>query len=247
MIVYKSTTSLKLKALLMLFGIIFITIHFMIIHFVTKNSFDFYQFIKSKSFFWVLFLNSLIVMMTILVFRMRKIVVILYPLVALSVVFYGISVFLKTLNYSLAFWTLFLILFSSIYFISLLEEYSKAYYSTKKRWFEGRPKFIPKLEGELLFSNKSFPIILSNLDLQGCFAYFSNESSEIKKLIKNLMQNKDLSIKLKLSNSEIVLPVQVLSIDKEGFGVGLAFLVQGIDVEKIIFEFIDRVRSYGYV
>ncbi len=153
---------------------------------------------------------------------------------------------IKTKNYALAFFIIFLLILCTSYLQALYQTLAQPFYNSKKRWFEGLPSFLPKLEGLLTFKDPYIeitPLKFSSLEETGCFTYSTNSDFlvPIKKLPKKGL------LQLKSDDLELKCDVHLVSKDKKAPGWGLCFNVKNADEQKEMLEFIDRIRSLGYV
>jgi hypothetical protein len=140
-------------------------------------------------------------------------------------------------NYALAFYALFILILSAMYSVSLIKNLKETYYQSGKRWFEGRPKFLPRIEAELRFDGQMVPARLSRLGEEGCYAY-PHFGTKIEKVE---------GIALKLGDLHLDCAVELISHSRDGSGNGLRFVAGSADQQKDIKDFIDRLRSAGYV
>ena len=164
-----------------------------------------------------------------------------WSVVLLSAVLLGVNLhyLVATKNYALAFYALFLLIVSGIYCLHLYRSLSEAYYHPGQRWFEGQPAFLPRIEADLRAGDKSFPARLSRLGLEGCYAFANPSDSPDPDQVD--------AIELKLGDLFLACAVESVSRSKDGTGRGLRFLATSADQHKDIRDFIDRVRSSGYV
>lgn len=150
--------------------------------------------------------------------------------------------FLLTMkNYALAFYALFLLILSALYGMHVFKSLSEAYYNSGRRWYEGLPRFLPRVEAEILSLGKAIPVRLSRLGTDGCYAFASaGESLGLPERIA-----------LKLGDLRLDCAVELVSRsdrpEGRSEGCGLRFVAASADQHKDIWEFIDRVRSAGYV
>lgn len=144
---------------------------------------------------------------------------------------------LVTKNYALAFYALFLLILSGVYLMNLYQSLSEAYYHSGRRWYEGLPRFIPRLEAELETEKGPLAAKLSRLDTGGCYSYADNgrDIGDVRQVV------------LKLGDLKLGCAVELMSKTQDGLGGGLRFVVKSEDQRKDIRDFIDRVRSSGYV
>jgi hypothetical protein len=148
---------------------------------------------------------------------------------------------LTTKNYALAFYGLFLIIISSMYLLSTYRILMLSYYNSGKRWFEGKPKFIPQVVAEAEVNEHEISGWLSSIDSEGCYAFFKE---------KDLSRNPE---RLKLLFKDKILVCSVVPVSKmidcadETTGLGCRFLVANADQSKDVSDFIECIRSAGYV
>ena len=150
----------------------------------------------------------------------------------------------KTKNYALAFYALFLLTISILYFVHLYRILKESYYHSGRHWYESLPAFLPRIEVELWFEDKnrervSIEAKLSRLGVEGCFAYPIKET-----LIKDRLFQE---IYLKLNETKLSCPVELVCVTEDKQGAGLRFIADSEDQRKDIWDFIDRARSLGYV
>ncbi|MBI3556126.1 MAG: hypothetical protein HY074_07670 [Deltaproteobacteria bacterium] len=164
-----------------------------------------------------------------------------WSVLVLSGVLLGVNMhyLVATKNYALAFYALFLLIVSGIYCLHLYRSLSESYYHPGQRWFEGQPIFLPRIEAELQTGGKSIPARVSRLGLEGCYAFVNPAVA--------LGLDKVDTIELKLGELCLGCAVESVSRSKDGTGRGLRFLATSADQHKDIRDFLDRVRSSGYV
>lgn len=167
-----------------------------------------------------------------------------WSFIALSVITVAANVYflLAFKNYALAFYALFLLILSGLYVLHLYRNLSEAYYSTGQRWFEGKPLFIPRVEAELRNGKNTISVRLSRLGVEGCYAFFATSDQESLDHFESVSE-----IALKLGDLSVDCAVELISKTKDGTGRGLKFQIATADQSKDIRDFIDRVRSSGYV
>lgn len=154
-----------------------------------------------------------------------------------------------TKNYALAFYALFVIIVSILHHIALFKTFQAPYYNPGLSWFEGVPRFIPRLEGTAIFADpsKMVSLRLTQLTDEGCFAYASQP--------EDLSGDWDefSSIKLNLGDNIVSSQVEIITELDRSAGLGLRFVRgngagQGsFDSDKEMKDFINTVRSAGYV
>ncbi|MEW6055868.1 MAG: hypothetical protein AB1540_04565 [Bdellovibrionota bacterium] len=144
---------------------------------------------------------------------------------------------LFTKNYALAFYALFLLIVSVLYCLNLFKSLGEVYYSSGRRWFEGAPRFLPKVEAAIRTSDAKIPVKLSRLSVEGCYVYPIEAQS---------LENAD-DIYLKLGDLEVNCAVELISKERSTAGRGYRFVVSSVDHHKDVRDFLDRVRSAGYV
>ncbi len=192
-----------------------------------------------ESYFWMIVqgLWTLVTVYWLLKARWRG----FWSVLVLGTVLLGVNLhyLISTKNYALAFYALFLLIVGGIYCLHLYRSLSEAYYHAGQRWFEGQPVFLPRIEAELQMGGKSVPARVSRLGLEGCYAFASAEAG--------LGLDKVDAIELKLGDLFLGCAVESVSRSKDGTGRGLRFLATSADQHKDIRDFIDRVRSSGYV
>lgn len=138
-------------------------------------------------------------------------------------------------NYALAFYVLFILIVSSLYLISNYQTLSQPYFNSKRRWFEGLPKFFPVIKAEISDGFNINEAKISNLNEDGCYVY----TNEPVKKVEN--------VRLYYGKRECVLPVDWIISSDHGQGIGLKFNIKNADNKKEVSEFIDKARSLGYV
>lgn len=164
--------------------------------------------------------------------------------VAMSLVMVGANLyFLFALkNYALAFYALFLLILSGLYAFHLFRNLGEAYYRSGQRWFEGRPELMPRVAVELMSGNVSVPARLSRLGIEGCYAFINthgdNPGTDLDEVDR---------VTLKLGDLALECAVELISQSRDGTGKGIRFLINSADQHKDVSDFIDRVRSSGYV
>lgn len=161
--------------------------------------------------------------------------------VLLSVAMFGANLFflVSTKNYALAFYALFLLIISLLYCLHLYRSLAESYYHSGQRWFEGRPRLLPAVEVGLRAGEQLVPARLSRLGIEGCYAY---------PLGKEKFDPRDFeAIQLKLGDLKLECAVELVSRSKDLAGAGFRFVADTSDGSKDIRDFIDRVRSAGYV
>lgn len=150
----------------------------------------------------------------------------------------------RTKNYALAFYGLFFFILSIFYLIRLFQNLRNPYYHSGSRWFEGYPLFLPQLTAELRDQDKIRSVRISKLAPQGCFAYLWGQQVNTDKS-ESLDQFSELV--LRCGNLNLRCSIELVTLGKEGKGAGYRFVSNSLDQEKDIKDFIDRVRSLGYV
>ncbi len=160
----------------------------------------------------------------------------------------------RTRNYALAFYALFILTVSISYLLQLYKTLKEPFYSSGKKWFEGLPTFLPNveavLEEHLVGPNDASPkdpdnAKLCRLSVDGCFLYLNSPS---KVTVKQLKKIKRLTIKS--GDNLMNCKVRLISVakEKQNLGAGFQFMtLNNMDQQKEVKDFIDRVRSYGYV
>lgn len=148
---------------------------------------------------------------------------------------------ITTKNYALAFYALFLVILSGLYALHLYRSLQETYYHPGTRWFEGRPPFIPRLEAELKAGGKNIPVRLSRLGTDGCYAFTRDGE------VFPAEFNRSEAIAFKLGDLGLDCAVELISQTKDKSGQGLKFIVSSADQMKDIKDFIERIRSSGYV
>lgn len=159
---------------------------------------------------------------------------------ALASAMFGLNVYylVFTKNYALAFYGLFLLIIAGLYCLHLFRSLKEPYYSPGQQWFEGRPIFLPRIEAELRAGTRQLSARLSRLGIEGCFAYPRQLGLDADGIE---------SIELKLGDLRFSCAVELISRTKDGAGRGFRFVASSPDQNKEIRDFIDRVRSAGYV
>jgi len=157
---------------------------------------------------------------------------------SLTLLYGNLFFLLRTKNYALAFYALFLLILSALYLAYLYRALREPYFEPGRRWFEGLPEFLPRIEAELRSSQSSARARLSSLAEEGCYAY---------PVPGEALTAEPDAIRLKVGDLELECAVQSVTKTKDGLGRGLRFLTPTPDHEKDIRDFIDRVRSSGYV
>jgi len=161
--------------------------------------------------------------------------------VLLAATMFGANLYhlISTKNYALAFYALFLLIIALLYCLHLYRSLGEAYYHSGQRWYEGRPRFLPALEAALKAGDRIVPARLSRLGIEGCYAYPEAGPA--------LRPDSFDSIELKLGDLKLDSAVLLVSRSKDGAGSGFRFVAESADRSKEVREFIDRVRSAGYV
>lgn len=146
-------------------------------------------------------------------------------------------------NYALAFYALFLLIMAGLYLLNLFKLLHEPYYRSGKRWFEGVPRFVPKVEahlkGEQEAEGDARRARVSRLNHEGCYVF---TDAPIKP-----SEPAPSKVVLKLGDLHLECAVELITRSKDGLGQGLRFLADSADRQKDIKDFIDRVRSSGYV
>ena len=144
-----------------------------------------------------------------------------------------------TKNYALAFYALFVLILGALYAAHLYRNLRESYYDSGQRWYEGEPRFLPRVEASMFLGDgettSMTPVRLSRLGVEGCYVFSSTNIDKVDQL------------KLKLGDLELNCAVELVSKSKTGEGGGLRFVRASADQDKDIRDFIDRVRSAGYV
>jgi hypothetical protein len=163
-----------------------------------------------------------------------------WALAAMASSMLGLNVYflLTAKNYALAFYALFILILGVLYLAHLYEAIDEPYYHSGQEWFEGNPRFLPRIEAEVKVpSADSVPVRLSRLGARGCYAFPAGGGS----------LERAEGIALKLGELRLDCGVELVSRSMRGGGLGLRFLALSADERKDISDFIDRVRSAGYV
>jgi hypothetical protein len=149
----------------------------------------------------------------------------------------NVFLLISTKNYALAFYALFLLILSALYALNAYKDLRGTYYDSGKRWFEGLPRFLPRIEAELKVGERVVSARLSRLGEEGCYAYpfFEGQIDKVDR------------IHLKLGDLQLECAVELVSKSSDGCGNGLRFLAVSEDQNKDIKDFINRLRSAGYV
>lgn len=145
-----------------------------------------------------------------------------------------------TKNYALAFYALFLLIVTLLYCLHLYRCLAEAYYHSGQRWYEGRPRFLPAIEAFLKAGETVQPARLSRLGIEGCYAYPNAVAAPKTRTAFD-------AIELRVGELTLECAVEQVSRSKDWAGGGFRFLSASSDANKDICEFIDRVRSSGYV
>lgn len=140
-------------------------------------------------------------------------------------------------NYALAFYALFVLILSGMYSLHLFKNLNEPYYDSGQQWFEGTPRFLPHIEAKLGLEKQFLSVRLSRLGEEGCYAFCQSMPKVSGRG----------EIFLKLGNRTLKTEVELVSRSRDGFGWGLRFASRSADERKDIKDFIDRVRSVGYV
>ncbi len=154
---------------------------------------------------------------------------------ALTVIVIDTNIVILRKNYALAFYVLFLVITTALYLLANWKLLAQPFFNSKRRWFEGLPKFYPGIKAEISDGQDSYPASVSNLSEVGCFIYSASELSKIELL------------ELSFGGQSCSTHVNWITSSKEGFGAGLRFTITSLDQEKELKEFIDSARSMGYV
>ena len=144
-------------------------------------------------------------------------------------------------NYALAFFDLFLIILSSMYLLSTYKILKLAYYNSKKMWFAGVPKFIPQISAEIDEHSGKLKGRVSNLDHDGCYVFLT------KSKFLNGPRSVQLHFKDRTLECDVVAVSKILNCAEDAQGWGLSFNFKNADQQKDISDFIELVRSSGYV
>jgi len=147
---------------------------------------------------------------------------------------------LLTKNYALAFYALFVAISSIFFHISVYKLLKAAYLNPGLRWFEGKPRFIPRLNAYLSFDGAApFQVRFTKLANDGCFVY---------SVAEQFRKNKGRGVlQLELEGVTTQSQVDLISVVDRGKGMGLRFVENSFDSNKEILDLIDSVRSAGYV
>ena len=150
----------------------------------------------------------------------------------------------KTKSYALAFYLLFLIIFSALFLINFFNHLKEPFYHSGCRWYESLPRFLPNIMVELQSMNQKINCSISKITAEGCFVYVQDGLSE-KNISTFLKEFK--KIHLKFSKFQVSCAVKLISVDTKKQGAGFQFATSSLDQTKDLREFVDRIRSYGYV
>jgi hypothetical protein len=193
--------------------------------------------IEPKKLVWVAvqFVWMLVAVQSLLSVRKRGFWIFLA--MAVTVLTGNIYFLIALKNYALAFYALFVLILASLYAINIYRSLSQVYYHSGQKWFEGYPRFLPRVDAEIRVGQERYQARLSRLGVEGCYAYPA-KAVEFKKAD---------SIALKLGDFELDCAIELISRSRDGVGRGFRFIANSADQQKDIKDFIDRVRSSGYV
>lgn len=145
----------------------------------------------------------------------------------------------NTKNYALAFYGLFIVIISTFFHISLFKLLLASYYQPGVYWFEGAPRFIPRLKAVLQLSeDKSIDVRFTKLADDGCFVY-AESLSDVKRYRAG-------TLAIELNGSRVISHVETITTLTRCGGLGLRFIYKDFDSGKDMRDFIQTVRSAGY-
>ncbi len=191
--------------------------------------------LKGKSMVWILTLSFLLIVSLIFISKGKKtgLWLLISSLIPLVVTDFYMA--FRSAYYALGFMAVFILILGSFQVVSLLKLLKRAYFNPKLKWYEGKPRAIPKIQARLFSNNEMLTAKLSNLDEQGCFVFGDH--------LIPLVDRIELSCNDHYVNKTVT-PVVAL---ERCSGYGVKFQIQNRDDEKEINEFVDYVRSQGYV
>jgi hypothetical protein len=195
------------------------------------------KFLQSGNTWWVA-AQAVWVLMTLLwLLRIKRRGFWSFSLLATVTLLGNLYALVVTKNYALAFYALFILILAVIYSAHLYRTLRESYYDSGQHWYEGNPRFLPRIEAYVGTGENTVLARLSRLGSEGCYA-FSDGTHDF---------NNVSDIRLKLGELELNCAVELVSTSDDGRGGGLRFVSVSADQEKDIRDFIDRVRSSGYV
>ena len=199
------------------------------------TSYSLQMVLRSSSVIWIVLFSALAVYSCYLLLRAQKagFWILLCLLLAVSVA--DINSIVRTKNYALAFYLLFLLVLSSGFLSNLIQVLKRAYYSSGQRWFEGSPQPLPGLAAFVRSGERYRPVQLSKLDEYGVYVFGAGQSTDLD------------GIRLKLDKKELESDIEIVSRQNRISGFGLKFKVRSEDQSKDLREFVETVRSRGYV
>lgn len=171
-----------------------------------------------------------------LLYFAKKLSILFLATIALFVLGANVYFVFKTKNYALAFYGLFFVITAGIYISTVFKCLKEVYYASGKQWFEGAPPFIPGVDAFLFQGDTVIPTKLSRIAFEGCFAFSDDKISD--KIDK---------VSLRFSDIQVDLPVFLVTRTKDQKAGGIKFAYKSLDEAKEVHDFIDRVRSWGYV
>lgn len=195
---------------------------------------------------WGVFFFQLLLLFISLGFLLNTRWVGFFSLAALSAILFLTNVYFlsKTTSYALAFYLLFLITLSALFLISFFKHLKEPFYHSGCRWYAGLPRLLPNIMVELQSMSRKINGRVSKITPEGCFVCIQDSLSE-KSLLPFLKGFK--KIHLKFGEHQVSCAVHLISIDTQKQGAGFQFVTASLDQTKDLREFVDRIRSYGYV
>lgn len=193
------------------------------------------------SFVAVVFLVALL-SITFFILRGRRMGLILFQGLAFSWISITLYLAWRTQHLPLGFFFLFLVTYLVGMGFLLCRELRKSYFNPLLRWYELRPKPIPHLNCLITSPENLEPRTLRacRFDEWGTFLFSKFPIDFIK---AGLI----LHVKFTFRDKEVScqgVPIRLLN---GSYGVGIQFLEFGTDLKKDFLDFLERVRSEGYV
>lgn len=180
-----------------------------------------------------------------LLFRVRMAGYYSALLFSCSLIFINIIYLIQQKNYALAFYGLFILIVSALYLMSIYQSLTEPYFYSGKRWFEGTPRLLPKLTALLYMSDGSEQKTqISRLNESGCFVCDPDVGIQTNPKIDYKKVNR---IDISLYSQVLSLDVEMTAASRTFSGAGFYFLTHNQDSIKDLKDFMNRVRSNGYV
>jgi hypothetical protein len=174
----------------------------------------------------------------LLIFRLSRLAYWIAAAAWASAFVLNLVLFLRTRNFAIAFYGLFFVIVWGMFTTALRKRMWASFVYSGRQWFEGRPVLILSVVARIRLSDGAIVSgSISRVDDEGTYFFFQDVPTKLQ--IEN--------IELELEKSKLNLNVIPVVHTQDDQGVGLKFLFQSQDDHRHLSDFINRLRSYGYV